>query len=41
MQYMGYVFTGGVSYQTRINEENIKAIKEKAKLHAKRLIDMI
>ena len=41
MQYMGYVFTGGVSYQTRINEENIKAIKEKAELHAKRLIDMI
>lgn len=41
MQYMGYVFTGGVSYQTRINEEKIAEIKEKAKLHAKRLIDMI
>lgn len=41
MKFLGYVFTGGVSYQNRINAEKIEEIKEKAKLHAKKLIDMI
>lgn len=41
MQYMGYVFTGGVSYHNRISAEKIEEIKEKARHHAKRLIDMI
>lgn len=41
MQYMGYVFTGGVSYQTRVSDEKITEIREKAKLHAKKLIGMI
>ena len=41
MEFKGYTATYGVSYQTRISEEKIAEIKEKAKLHAKRLIDMI
>ena len=41
LKYLGYVYTGGVSYQMRTDIESINMIKEKAISHVDRLIDMI
>ncbi len=41
MNYIGYVYTGGVSYQSRQSADAVKEIEEKAKLHAQRLTKMI
>jgi len=41
MEYVGYVYTGGVSYQMRTDENAINLIKEKASNHVDRLLDMI
>lgn len=41
MEYVGYVFTGGVSYGSRTNPEQIEAQKAKSVKHAERLIDLL
>lgn len=41
MGWAGYVYTGGVSYALRSNEEKLAEIKEKSCIHANRVVDKI
>ena len=41
MEFKGYVYTGGVSYQLRTDEASLSQIKAKACEHAKRVISLI
>ena len=41
MEFNGYVYTGGVSYQLRTDEASLSQIKAKACEHAKRVISLI
>lgn len=41
MEFAGFVYTGGVSYQSRNDEMMMKEIKIKAEEHAKRVIALI
>ena len=41
MEFAGFVYTGGVSYQSRTDPEALAATKEKAGRHAARLITLI
>lgn len=41
MEFAGFVYTGGVSYQSRTNEEAVNAIKEKAAAHADKVAKLI
>ena len=41
MQWCGYVYTGGVSYINRNDNEKLMQMKEKALNHESRLLDVI
>ena len=41
MQWCGYVYTGGVSYINRNDNEKLMQMKEKALNHERRLLDVI
>ena len=41
MKYSGFVYTGGVSYQSRNDEASLAVIKEKSMQHALRVIELI
>ena len=41
MQLSGVVYSGGLSYQSRHDEEKLKAMREKAELHAKRVAELV
>lgn len=41
MEYAGFVYTGGVSYQARLDPEVLAQIKEKSIAHALQLVNMI
>lgn len=41
MTFIGYVYSGGVSYQMRTDEESIDMIKKKTNSHVNRLMNMI
>lgn len=41
LEYMGYVYTGGVSYQNRITPEGLELIKQKALSHVDKLMDKL
>ena len=41
MQFKGYVYTGGVSYQLRTDEASLAQIKAKALKHAENVVNLI
>ena len=41
LDYFGYVYTGGVSYQNRNDSEKIVEMKEKAVMHADKLLELL
>ena len=41
MEFVDYVFTGGVSFELRTNTDEIEKIKGKAKNHASKVILII
>lgn len=41
MEFMDYVFTGGVSFELRTNPDEVDKIKEKAKNHASKVVSII
>lgn len=41
MEFAGFVYTGGVSYQSRTDEAAVNAIKEKAAAHADKVVKLI
>ena len=41
MNFAGYVYTGGVSYQSREDSAKLTEIKEKSAAHADRVIDLL
>jgi len=41
MEFVDYVFTGGVSFELRTNPDEIEKIKEKAKDHASKVVSII
>ena len=41
MEFIDYVFTGGVSFELRTNPDEIDKIKEKAKNHATKVVSII
>ena len=41
MEFIDYIFTGGVSFELRTNADEVEKIKEKAKNHATRVVSII
>ena len=41
MEFVDYVFTGGVSFELRTNPDEVDKIKEKAKYHATKVVSII
>jgi len=41
LDYFGYVYTGGVSYQNRNDIEKMAEMKEKAVMHADKLLELL
>ena len=41
MEFLDYVFTGGVSFELRTNENEVDKIKEKSKTHAANVVNII
>ena len=41
MEFVDYVFTGGVSFELRTNPDEVDKIKEKAKDHATKVVSII
>ena len=41
LDYFGYVYTGGVSYQNRNDTEKMAEMKEKAVMHADKLLELL
>ena len=41
MEFVDFVFTGGVSYELRTNDDEISKIREKAKSHTQKVISII
>lgn len=41
MEFAGFVYTGGVSYQNRDNSEALAAMNEKSVAHAKRVLELV
>ena len=41
LDYFGYVYTGGVSYQKRNDTEKMAEMKEKAVMHADKLLELL
>ena len=41
LDYCGHIYTGGVSYQNRNDSEKIVEMKEKAVMHADKLLELL
>ncbi len=41
LDFAGFIYTGGVSYQLRVDPQKLTLIKEKAQEHAQRLVELI
>ena len=41
MNFVGYVYTGGVSYQSREDSAKLAEMKEKSAAYADRVIDLL
>lgn len=41
MEFVDYVFTGGVSFELRTNPDEVDKIKQKAKNHAAKVVSII
>lgn len=41
MEFVDYVFTGGVSFELRTNPDEVDKIKQKAKNHVAKVVSII